>query len=73
MDQPQDTLGITYSPVFLGFGSGHDLTVRGIKPRVDSVPMAPSLLGILFSLSQNQLKKNLKKYALKRLLGGSVG
>ena len=64
----------------LGFGSGHDLTVRGIKPRVRLLLSAHSLLGILFpffsaplllmhalSLSQNKLIKTWGR------LGGSGG
>ena len=54
----------------LGFGSGHDLMVRGFKPHTGSVLTTQSLLGILFlplslpfpcllSVSQN-------KYTLKK-------
>ena len=54
----------------LDFGSGHDLTVRGIKPHVglhvdsmdptwDSLSAPPPLM-LMLSLSQNKLKKKKK-------------
>ena len=55
----------------LDFGSGHDLTVLEIEPRVKLCADSPGLLGIpslplscLHSLSQNKLKKNKYSFIL---------